>query len=140
MSDSTPIIASVWRRIGGGLCDLTCIFIFCVLSGISNIDATNNRINFSMEGWASFVAFFFSFLIFAWMEYKTGKTPGKYVFNTRVTTENYQKISFKQSLYRNFFRIIDGIGGFLIGLIIIICTTKNQRLGDLIAKTYVVKD
>lgn len=143
MSDSDRVIASTWRRIGGGICDLIVLFIIitaCSFIGLSDVAIGNARFSTSMSGWPFVIVLMLYWLCLAYMEYKTGKTPGKYLTGTRVLTEDYQKISFVQALLRNAFRVIDGIGFFIVGLIVIICTKENQRLGDLIAKTYVVED
>ena len=42
-------------------------------------------------------------------------------------------------MVRNIVRLVDFIGIYLVGLIIILFDKKNQRLGDLCAKAYVIQ-
>jgi uncharacterized RDD family membrane protein YckC len=44
-----------------------------------------------------------------------------------------------QAFKRNILRVIDGFFAYLIGAILIWRSDKQQRLGDTIAKTVVVK-
>lgn len=143
MPNTNHVIASAWRRVGGGLCDLIVLFILitiCSLSGLGDASVSNTRFSASMSGWPFLILLLLYWLGLAYMEYKTGKTPGKYIAKTKVLSERYEKITFYQALLRNIFRLIDGIGLFIVGVIIILCTQENQRLGDLVAKTYVVED
>jgi uncharacterized RDD family membrane protein YckC len=57
----------------------------------------------------------------------------------KVIREDGKPIDMNQALIRNILRIIDGIFGYLIGVILIWRSDKKQRLGDRIAKTVVVK-
>lgn len=143
MPNENFVIASTWRRIGGGICDFMIFFIFiaiCGSLGLGDLSIENTKASVSMSGWPFFIVSLLYALCLAYMEYKTAKTPGKYLTRTKVLGENYQKISFFQALLRNVLRLLDEFGFCLIGLVLIICTKENQRLGDLIAKTYVVED
>lgn len=66
-------------------------------------------------------------------------TPGKALMGLKIVTYTYQKISMKQALLRFAGRMIDGIGANLTGIIIMHYNSRNQRLGDLWAKTLVIK-
>ena len=138
--NETRVIASVWRRMSGGICDcslLLMIFLACMFMGLGDVSVENTKTSVTMNGYVSIIASIFYWLCLACMEYKTGKTPGKYMVSTKVVTEDYQAISFFQALLRNMCRLIDSI---FVGLVIIICTKENQRFGDLLAKTLVVED
>ena len=78
-------------------------------------------------------------LYFTYFEGKTGQTPGKKAMNIKVTTEDGKQPTFAEALIRTILRIIDGLFLYLLGLIIILVTEKKQRLGDVLAKTIVVK-
>ena len=65
------------------------------------------------------------------MEYFTGRAPGKYFSGTMVVTEKYKKSKAWQAMVRNIVRLVDFIGIYLVGLIIILFDKKNQRLGKL---------
>ena len=81
------------------------------------------------------------FLYFIIMEYKLSCTIGKKLVGIRVISLNKNSISLKQSFIRNILRIIDGFPMYvyIVAIIIILLNKKNQRLGDILAKTIVVK-
>lgn len=44
-------------------------------------------------------------------------------------------------IVRNLLRLVDGLRAFnILGIILIVSSTKNQRLGDRIARTYVIRN
>jgi|GEM_PF-193271 len=70
-----------------------------------------------------------------------GRTPGKRLIKLRVVSHSGQSISFFSALMRNIVRIVDFLpSGYLIGMICIFLTGKEQRLGDLAAGTVVIID
>jgi uncharacterized RDD family membrane protein YckC len=72
-------------------------------------------------------------------EWLAGATFGKWACDLRVVSMNGNKISFSQSLKRNVLRLVDFIGGYLVGFIAAKLTPNHQRLGDLWARTVVMK-
>jgi uncharacterized RDD family membrane protein YckC len=79
------------------------------------------------------------FIYFIILEWLTGNTAGKYLLKMRVRTTEGTKISLRQSLARNFGRLIDGLPFFnLIGIISIYRSGTRQRIGDKLAGTVVV--
>lgn len=70
-----------------------------------------------------------------------GRTPGKHVAKIRVIHRSGRAISFVESLARNLVRVVDYLPGlYAVGLISIFITRQNQRLGDMVAGTLVVRD
>jgi uncharacterized RDD family membrane protein YckC len=53
---------------------------------------------------------------------KTGRTPGMFTV-----------------LIRTLLRIIDGIGGYLLGWIVVVLNDRRRRLGDMAADTLVIR-
>ncbi|NIO22819.1 MAG: hypothetical protein GTN38_02210 [Candidatus Aenigmarchaeota archaeon] len=78
-------------------------------------------------------------LYFSYFESTSGQTPGKRAMSIKVTKEDGSKATFVDALVRTILRIIDGIFFYILGLIIILVTEKKQRLGDILARTIVVK-
>jgi uncharacterized RDD family membrane protein YckC len=78
-------------------------------------------------------------LYFTYFEGTSGQTPGKRAMGIKVTKENGSKAMFGDALVRTILRLIDGIVFYILGLIIILVTKKKQRLGDILARTIVVK-
>jgi uncharacterized RDD family membrane protein YckC len=73
--------------------------------------------------------------------FDNGRTPGKHVAKIRVIHRSGRAISFVESLARNLVRVVDYLPGlYAVGLISIFLTRQNQRLGDMVAGTLVVRD
>lgn len=96
--------------------------------------------------WAVGIFFLIVFLLqwgyFALFEaFGNGRTPGKRVARIRVIHQSGRGISFVESLARNLVRFIDYLPGFYaVGVVAIFLSRRNQRLGDLVAGTLVVRD
>jgi uncharacterized RDD family membrane protein YckC len=70
-----------------------------------------------------------------------GRTPGKQMNGLRVVRAGGDPITFVPSLVRNVLRIIDFLPTmYLTGIVTILATHRNQRVGDLVADTIVVRD
>ena len=70
-----------------------------------------------------------------------GKTPGKRASGLRVVGPSGRPIALVRSAVRNLLRLIDILPGFyLVGMVVIFVTQRNQRIGDLVGGTYVVRD
>lgn len=73
--------------------------------------------------------------------WNSGRTIGKLAAGIRVVRGGGQPVNFITSTVRNLIRIVDFLPLFYtIGMIAIILTTRNQRLGDLAAGTYVIRE
>lgn len=70
-----------------------------------------------------------------------GQTPGKRHFGLRVVTLDGQKIEFFPSMVRNLGRIVDFLPvGFLVGVVTILASQYQQRIGDLFSRTVVIRE
>jgi uncharacterized RDD family membrane protein YckC len=89
-----------------------------------------------------FIQWLFWLFYFTYFESTTGQTPGKHVMHIRVVDETtLQHLDFGRSLVRNILRIIDYLPVFyLIGFILIATNDKKQRLGDMAARSVVVRE
>ena len=87
-----------------------------------------------------------SFLLFAGYDIAfevlaSGRTPGKRLNGLRVVRDNGSPIGFLTSSVRNVLRLVDLLPtAYLVGIVSILVTSKNQRLGDLAAGTLVVRE
>jgi hypothetical protein len=71
----------------------------------------------------------------------SGRTPGKRWNGLRVVRSEGQPIGFLASATRNLLRLIDWLpSAYLVGIVSILATGKNQRLGDIVAGTVVVRE
>ena len=85
----------------------------------------------------------FLFIVFAYlilMEAYVGWTVGKRILGMRVVDGSGNKIGLSKSVIRNLLRFVDGLPAFnILGIILIANSPEDQRFGDRIAKTYVIR-
>jgi uncharacterized RDD family membrane protein YckC len=95
-------------------------------------------------GFAVFTSLVFALIFFYDVLFEVlgrGKTPGKRSVGLRVVGPAGRAITLVRSAVRNILRIIDILPGFYgVGMTVIFITKRNQRIGDLVAGTYVVRD
>lgn len=91
----------------------------------------------AMLGWV--IGFFSYYLL---LEGLTGYTLGKFVLRIQAVNETGGVPGFVKSLIRTALRVVDTnpllMGGLPAGIFVLV-TKKKQRIGDMAAKTYVVK-
>jgi uncharacterized RDD family membrane protein YckC len=69
-----------------------------------------------------------------------GRTPGKRWTGLRVVRSGGQPVGFVSSSIRNILRLVDFLPSvYLAGIVSILVTKRNQRLGDLAADTVVAR-
>lgn len=82
---------------------------------------------------------FIMLFYFILLEGYWGFTIGKFIVGIRVENLDGEKPGMKSSLIRNLSRMIDGLPAFNIaGIIAIVRSPENARIGDKLAKTRVV--
>jgi uncharacterized RDD family membrane protein YckC len=74
------------------------------------------------------------------MEWQIGATVGKLILGLRVKSLDGTPISLMQSMKRNILRLADFFPFYLPGFLTACLTPNRQRLGDLWAKTIVVRE
>lgn len=81
---------------------------------------------------------YFAFFEWIW----NGQTPGKRWLKLRVIREDGRPISFFEAMVRNLLRNFDVMPSpfYSIGLISVFATDRDQRVGDLVAGTVVVRE
>lgn len=123
-----------WKKAGIGERFLAITIDFAILGGLSFLIAI--YINESTLGTLSVsLLFFFYFMV---MEiFNHGQTLGKNIMKIRVVNINGEKAGLFQYIIRNLIRPVDYLFG--VGLISMIATENDQRLGDLAAGTLVIK-
>jgi uncharacterized RDD family membrane protein YckC len=98
------------------------------------------------EGWGAAAWIVLSFLLFigydvAFEVLASGRTPGKRLNGLRVVREDGGPVTFPTSAVRNTLRIVDILPGvYLVGIVSILVSERNQRIGDLAAGTLVVRE
>jgi uncharacterized RDD family membrane protein YckC len=79
------------------------------------------------------------FLAFSVAEGYWGTTPGKWLFGIRVVGTDLRPCGFGRALIRNLLKFVDGFFNFLVGILLVAFTPEWQRLGDLAARTIVIR-
>jgi uncharacterized RDD family membrane protein YckC len=70
-----------------------------------------------------------------------GRTPGKRLCGLRVVRAGGQPIGFVASSVRNLLRLVDGpLTLYMGGIVSVVVSKRNQRLGDMAADTLVVRE
>jgi uncharacterized membrane protein SpoIIM required for sporulation/uncharacterized RDD family membrane protein YckC len=70
-----------------------------------------------------------------------GQTPGKRLLGLRVVRNGGGGVDLGASAARNLVRLIDFLPfGYFVGMVSVIANQRNQRLGDLVAGTIVVRE
>jgi uncharacterized RDD family membrane protein YckC len=129
---------NIWKRLFAGLIDYLIIFVFTYLIfdiwGEKDLDG-----EIQVEGFAALLITFMWFFFTVILEQFYGATLGNSIFNLKPISikNNNRKLTFGQSLKRHLLDTID-LSPLCIGILLIKNTEKNQRLGDLWAKTIVI--
>lgn len=72
---------------------------------------------------------------------RNGRTWGKRVMRIRVVRDDGSRLAAVDSVTRNLLRIADILpGSYAVGMVSILLTARNKRLGDMAAGTVVVRD
>ena len=78
---------------------------------------------------------------YALMEGYRGQTVGKMMLGIRVVREDGGGVpGLKAAAIRSLLRVVDGLFGYLVGFVAVVASEKNQRLGDMAARTLVVRE
>lgn len=86
------------------------------------------------------VNFLITMVYFITFEGTRGTTLGKMALGLRVVNQSGAPITMTESVIRNLMRIVDFLPfAYIVGAITVWVTGSNQRLGDMVAHTYVVR-
>jgi uncharacterized RDD family membrane protein YckC len=125
---------------------LTLLLIFLAGLILANLTSWENRLE-SAPKWVYAVMILLVFLIFtgyfAFFEWLwSGQTPGKRWMKLRVIREDGRPITFWEASVRNLIRTIDmmPVPFYSVGLISVFVTSRDQRVGDMVAGTVVVRE
>lgn len=78
-------------------------------------------------------------IYFVVIQGRTGATLGKARLGIRVVVADGGVPGMWRAFVRGFLWIIDGLFFYLVGLITAIVSKRHQRVGDMVASTYVVR-
>jgi len=109
--------------------------VVSLLSPILQISATHQ----GLLAVGMFAVTFFYYVLFEY--FWDGRSPGKKVAKIRVIKVEGYPISFWDSFLRNLLRTADMLFPFYgVGMLVMMSTRRMQRLGDLVAGTFVVHE
>ena len=144
----TPL-ADIGSRIAAGIIDY---IIIAVITGILALLVFVPLRIMGGAGMMFFPAWFGGFFLilgvmallwlvyFTYFEGTSGQTIGKKLTHIKVVKEDGSACDIGSALVRNILRIVDHLPFlYILGIILIAATDKRQRLGDMLAKTIVVK-
>ncbi len=113
---------------------------------LANFSSLGDRLNAAPK-WVHAILIVILFLIvsgyFAFFEWVwSGQTPGKRWLKLRVIREDGRPVTFWEAIVRNLLRTFDMMPApfYSIGLISVFVSSIDQRVGDLIAGTVVVRE
>ncbi|CAL2093104.1 RDD family protein [Tenacibaculum sp. 190524A05c] len=131
-----PELASIFTRLIAAIIDIIVYWMICV--AMSLVAGENNGLlNYSVEGFPALLLFGIAFFLWPISEGVYGQTIGKRLLDIKVIANNEKEMTIAKGFIRYFLGIIDWF--FCVGIIIALIDKKNQRLGDIIADTIVVK-
>ena len=142
-------LAGIGTRGAAAMIDLLIMF---VLTGtLWYIVASLSRLNPALRGignrgWANAIMILGQFLILwgyfvAFEAIWDGQTPGKRIVGLRVVRNGGGGVDIGASAARNLIRFVDFLPfGYFVGMVSVIANQRNQRLGDLVAGTIVVRE
>jgi uncharacterized RDD family membrane protein YckC len=134
-------LAGVGSRFVSALVDF--LLQIALLAGVTGVGAAVGAFG---NGFGSAVVLVASFLVFAAYDvlfevFASGRTPGKRLNGLRVARIDGSPVTFFTSAIRNVLRLVDLLPGmYLVGIVTILVTRRNQRLGDVAAGTLVVRE
>src|SRR6187200_3280480 len=125
---------------------ITVILMLLAFITLANYSSLGDRLS-SAPKWVYAVLIVILFLIvsgyFAFFEWVwSGQTPGKRWLKLRVIREDGRPITFWEASVRNLLRSFDMMPFpfYSIGLISVFSTSRDQRVGDMVAGTVVVRE
>lgn len=85
------------------------------------------------------IVLFYSYFVLLEGRKGRGQTIGKRIMGIKVISLDGKVPTYTQTTIRTVLRIIDGLFLYLVGTVVVIISEADQRLGDIAAKTIVVK-
>jgi uncharacterized RDD family membrane protein YckC len=109
-------------------------------SSIERVLSSAPKWVYAVMGILVFLIFSSYFAFFEWIW--SGQTPGKRWLKLRVIREDGRPITFWEAAVRNLLRTLDMMPYpfYSIGLISVFYTTRDQRVGDMVAGTVVIRE
>lgn len=135
-------IAGLGERIAARCIDLAGFLVIAVITLV-----VMGAVSIGISGSAGMIVLFVFIAIFAFYDLvceitMDGQTLGKKVLKIKVISIDGTQPTFSQYIFRWLFRIIDfgfPFGWGVVALVSVAVTKNHQRLGDILAKTTLIK-
>ncbi|MCX7357016.1 MAG: RDD family protein [Alphaproteobacteria bacterium] len=147
-SDKTPVQEAaedmgagdaLWRRWIGSWLDFIAVALLVVLPVIA-VDAIPGLTE-EIKRYAVWPACILGLLYFPVLEGFWGRSLGKLVSGLKIVDKNGRVPGLGRAVVRTLFRLVE-VNPFLVGGvpagIVLLCSKRKQRLGDMVAGTYVL--
>jgi uncharacterized RDD family membrane protein YckC len=133
------VLAGAASRFIAGTIDLLIQILLIGLAALVTLALLGGDLGLALFVIALFAALYLYDILFEVLA--SGRTPGKRMTHLRVVRDGGTPVDLPASAIRNLLRLIDMLpGAYLVGLLAIVFTRRNQRLGDLAAGTLVIRD
>jgi uncharacterized RDD family membrane protein YckC len=133
------VLAGAGSRFIAAILDFALQVVLIVLAAIVTADLIGGGIGEALLAIAVFATLYVYDVAFEVLA--GGRTPGKWMTHLRVVRDQGNPVDLPASAIRNLLRVIDLLpGAYLVGLMSVLLTKRNQRLGDLAAGTLVIRD
>ena len=115
--------------------------LFVVMSMLfGSSSAQGGQVNASLEGLPFLMYLVLVVAYYVLMEGYLGQTLGKMLLGIKVVREATGGVpGIQAAAIRTVLRIVDGFFSYLVAFIAVLASAKNQRLGDMVAHTLVVR-
>ena len=136
-------IHTTGRRVLATIVDGVVIAVVAMLVGalFGTTRASSGEVSTSLSGLSSLLAIALAFGYYIALEGTRGQTLGKMLFGIKVVDERTgEPPGMGAATIRTLLRVVDGLFGYLIGFVVVLVSAKRQRLGDMAAKTLVVRN
>lgn len=131
-----PNYAGFWRRALASLLDnVVWILFYFWIYGAVVLGAFAANDTAGVVAVLAYLSFWFNY--FAFCEWRWGQTIGKSSTGIEVRSlDGTDRLTYGQASIRNLLRLVDF---FVVGELMIVANKRGQRLGDLAAKTVVLR-
>jgi uncharacterized RDD family membrane protein YckC len=115
------------------------VLVLLAVAAVVSGDGETGTLVVTGTALALFVLVFIGYFVICEMLF-SGRSLGKLAAGTRVVRVGGGAVTFTSSLLRNVARIVDWLPSlYCVGILAILVSTNNQRLGDMLGGTLVIR-
>ncbi|WP_425060401.1 hypothetical protein SCACP_10960 [Sporomusa carbonis] len=114
-------------------------FILMVTTAVMAVISGTVDSSIQLDGLPYFYSLLLGFCYYSYFEGLHGATPGKLLCGLKVVKTDGFPCDLRAAVVRTICRIIDGLFGYLVGAVLVWTSTRNQRLGDRLTNTMVIR-